>query len=412
MVNVLIQILTLGSGLLVNFLIPILFGLEKYGLFIKANILVFLFHKFTDVISEPLISIQKQSLFATSLFVNAIILGVFLICNLILPIGNPWLLTSMLWSNTVLLTIYAHSLHRFLLIYLSCYIFLFIALFGLTYLHLLSLSITSCLIYTNVIPSTLCFSAFNLLKLVNIRYNLNLNQIISIILLIPRLISITLVSNLFANIIPFYISFVISPQALALFKVQVSIVQSVTAIFPLNNKIITTLLQNKRNYHEDALDSLLTLSMNYFYTITACLFVVMIWYLSANEYALASIILPVMHACIIIERYILITQMKRTLALVNYITALFIGISTFWVTTNHQIILLYSIGTSLYLLLMLLLLPNFRLKSVMLGLAVTCPFTLTLALKSSYMALATILISLIFILQNNPIDRKLLSTIK
>ncbi len=51
MFNLLIQALTLLSGLVVNFVIPGLYGLEAYGAFIKANVLVFLFQKLLDIIN-------------------------------------------------------------------------------------------------------------------------------------------------------------------------------------------------------------------------------------------------------------------------------------------------------------------------------------------------------------------------
>ena len=119
MINILIQLFTLISGLLINFFIPLLFGFEQYGLFIKGNILVFFFHKFLDIVSEPLISmVRKEICFPLSLTLGLIISTIFYLLNICYDLGHIILLCSMVWSSCVLLTMYSYKLQLYILSYL------------------------------------------------------------------------------------------------------------------------------------------------------------------------------------------------------------------------------------------------------------------------------------------------------
>ena len=218
MLNIFIQILTLFSGLLINFLIPLLFGIEEYGIFIKANILVFLFQKLMDVISEPLISnVDKNQLFPVAFAVGIFLLSIFLTIDYFFSAGSPWLLSSMFWSNCILLVLYALNLRKLVLIYLIFFIIIFTTLLLSVLFKITELSITNVCGITNFIPSTCCLFFLLYTRQMPLSFNGFHTNIMRMILLIPRLFSLTLVNNLFTNILPFYLSFIFPPQLLGLF---------------------------------------------------------------------------------------------------------------------------------------------------------------------------------------------------
>ena len=74
MVNLLIQALILISGLVVNFVVPSLYGLDAYGEFIKANILDYLFQNLLYIVNEQLIaSVEAEYILITSLLMAFLI---------------------------------------------------------------------------------------------------------------------------------------------------------------------------------------------------------------------------------------------------------------------------------------------------------------------------------------------------
>ncbi|MGY2160030.1 hypothetical protein [Pseudomonas tolaasii] len=207
MINLLIQVLTLFSGLVVNFVIPGLYGLEAYGTFIKANVLVFLFQKLLDIVNEQLIaSVEAEYTLVTSLFMATLIFLLFNAVNLIDYIGNPLLLGVMLLSSACLLSMFSLRLQRWIVGYLIIFLCVFFTALLLSYLSVWPLSIVDILILTNLIP---CLYAVVVLFFNGAKLPMGKQLLLTchrVLLLLPRMVSITLVFNLFTNILPFILS--------------------------------------------------------------------------------------------------------------------------------------------------------------------------------------------------------------
>ncbi|MEB0199314.1 hypothetical protein QN415_19170, partial [Pseudomonas sp. 5S4] len=207
MVNLLIQVLTLISGLVVNFVIPGLYGLDAYGEFIKANVLVFLFQKLLDIINEQLLgSVEAQYIFAMSLCMAVLVFCGFSAFNAVSEIGNPWMLSVMLLSSACLLSLFGLRLYSWIVGYLVLFLGIFSISLIISYQNFFPLSIVEVLILTNLVP---CAFAFVVLIFNGARLPLGrqwLSTFRQVAMLLPRMISITLVFNLFTNILPYILS--------------------------------------------------------------------------------------------------------------------------------------------------------------------------------------------------------------
>lgn len=403
--NVLIQILIILSGSLVNFLIPLLFGLEQYGLFLKTNILVFFFHKLADLISEPLISIvDKKILFIASLTIGLVVFILFISVRSILAVaGGEWLLISMLWSNCVLLAMTAQNMKKSIIFYLSFFIIIFLILLFSTYFNLLSIAITKVLIFANIAPASICFS----LLLFNNKIGSSLKGLsyntIKILGFLPGLFSLTLVNNLFTNILPVYLSFIFPPQLLGLFKTQVSIAQAATMLFPVNTKMLLCYFTETTS-SSLLLEKMLKLSMNYFCIIALIGFSVMAIYEQKLEFAQILTILPIAHASIIVERYLLAKILRKQLMIINLIASFIICLAVLYLDTSNQMTLLYVCSISFYLLLMLFVTETFSFKQMIQFVAIETPIVLLCAMHSYYTGFFALLGSLLIVYISTPFN--------
>ncbi len=412
MINIYIQFLTLCSGLLVNFFIPILFGLQEYGLFIKANILVFLFHKFTDVVSEPLISnVDKRILLPVSMSIGLFITLLFLIVDCFFSAGSPWLLISMIWSSCVLLTMIAQKQLFWVLVYLCLFVIIFLILLGAITLELTHLTITNVLGITNLLPSTFCL--FVLIS--NRKLELSFNNIFSnfwvMLKLIPRLFSLTLVNNLFTNILPFYLSFIFSPHLLGLFRVQVSIVQSVIVIFPIHSKVISEYLREP-NLKANLINQTLCISLNYFHFIALIGYIFVGIFENQIDFAQVFIILPIMHASMMLERYLLGSSKNNQLIIINLVVAFFSCIFVLKVHSIAQMMLLYASGISLYLFLLVCNMGQLKFKNLLLALAVMTPLIIYYSNFSGMLGAVFLLMASIMVLIFMPVNKQSLALIR
>lgn len=351
MLNFFIQGLTVASGLLVNFSIPVIFGLEQYGLFLKANILVFLFHKLSDLVGEPLIAmVEKNAVMPISLLLNFFIFIIFILMSRIFSLGDPRLLVSMLWSNSILLTMYSHQKLNFICFYLSLFVFIFFLFIGLSHIDFGDITIADTLIAVNIIPSTIFF----LLLLINEKKLLDMENtflyVTKITTIVPSLFFVSLINNMFSNIVPYYLSFVFSPTMLGLYRVQVSLAQSVAALFPLNTKIIIAKLMNRDR--DVFFRSLLKVSFSYFYLLImlGLFFVVILG--NKLQYTQILLLMPIIHITIVFEKYLLVIRKKKFMAFVNITISLFLLLMIHTIHTIFAMNLLYFASMSFYLFLM------------------------------------------------------------
>lgn len=350
MINLLIQALTLISGLLVNFFVPAIFGLSEYGLFLQANILVFLFHKLTDIACEPLLSqFENRLVFPFSALVGLGMLSVFWLVNEIHPLGDPRLLAAMLMSSSVMLSMYANRRLQWIVAYLVAFNILFLSLAGLNKAGLLTVTIRDVLFWTNLGPAAIAILV--LLKAGAARASGR--EIVSGIRVLvrsfPTLLGITLVFNLLTNVLPFAVSRVMPAHDVGLFRVNASVLQSATSLFPINTKAILAsfvLEKNKAGKYK----ILIGVSLLYFSVIGIFAVCVALGWPSLEPYLALICSLPALYWCVLSERYLLASGSRRAVLAAN----LGIGIPSvaimFVVTDIRQALFLFSIALSAYLL--------------------------------------------------------------
>lgn len=366
MVNLLIQALTLISGLVVNFVIPGLYGLDAYGEFIKVNVLVFLFQKLLDIINEQLLaSVKPEHILVTSLFMASLIFLLFSGFSLIVDLGNPLLLSVMLLSSACLLSLFGLRLHRWIVAYLIIFLVVFSVSLFIGHQKIWSLSIVDILILTNLIP---CLLALGVLFTHGAKLPIG-KQLLStfrqVIVLLPRMISITLVFNLFTNILPFILSRSLPVGELGLFRVIVSIIQSATSLFPINVRAVFVAFisggQRQEQYR-----IIMSVALLYFALVGLSGYA-MGWLLPQYSGYLALLpCLPVLYWAVVTERYLVASGLQRKVIIANITVGVLAAAGMLlFVRGLKDAELFYALGFSTYLMtLHLLCRPGIRLPVI------------------------------------------------
>ncbi|QDQ40655.1 hypothetical protein E3226_009745 [Legionella geestiana] len=405
--NAITQALMLISGLLVNLFIPLVYGLTAYGEFLKTNLLVFIFHKFTDVLGEPLISqVERPLLFSVSFALGLLILSAFALLHLVYPVGSVALLAAMLFSNCVLLVLYANLMRTAVSLYLLMFTTLFFVLPPL--FKPFADDIVNLLIAINLIPAslfalTLLFSGKIHPQTPNIA-----PEVVKMLRTLPGLFALTLVNNLFTNILPWYLSFFLPAAELGLFRVQVSVVQAAGFLFPVHTRVIAEMLVKARDTHADA-SGLLSLSLHYFFLAAFGACIAACWLPFIKPFTPVLVILPLYHACLIYERFLLAKQETRALRRINLAIALF---SMLVITRVHSLsgmMLLYATGLALYLLMLHHAQPAMPANRLVRTVALGTPLMLLLAYFSWPLELLTLATALVFLWVCMPVSRQTLS---
>lgn len=351
MVNLLIQVLTLISGLVVNFVIPGLYGLEAYGAFIKANVLVFLFQKLLDIVNEQLIaSVEAEYILVTSLFMAVLIFVLFSAVNLIDHIGNPLLLGVMLLSSACLLSLFGLRLQRWIVAYLVLFLGVFFTLLLISHQQIFPLSIVDILILTNLIPCAFAMAVlfFKGAKLPVGKQLLHTCQ--GVLALLPRMVSITLVFNLLTNILPFILSKSLPVRDLGLFRVIVSIIQSATSLFPVNVRAVFVAFvsggQRQAQYR------IITSVAIFYFALVGLGGYAGAWlFPQYSAYLVMLPCLPVLYWAVVTERYLVACGLHRKVIVANLVIApLAIAGMIVFVQNLEQAQVFYAIGFSAYLL--------------------------------------------------------------
>jgi hypothetical protein len=408
MVNLLIQALTLISGLVVNFVIPGLYGLDAYGEFIKANVLVFLFQKLLDIINEQLLaSVEAEHILVTSLFMASLIFLLFSGFSLIVDLGNPLLLSAMLLSSACLLSLFGLRLHRWIVAYLIIFLSVFSISLFVGHQKIWTLSIVDILFLTNLIP---CLFALAVLFTHGAKLPVG-KQLLStfrqVIVLLPRMISITLVFNLFTNILPYILSRSLPVRELGLFRVIVSIIQSATSLFPINVRAVFVAFisggQRQEQYR-----IIMSVALLYFAMVGLSGYA-MGWLLPQYSGYLALLpCLPVLYWSVVTERYLVASGLYRKVIIANVTVGVFavIGMIVFVQGLKHAE-LFYALGFSAYLMsLHILCRPGIRL-SVIFWISILSPMAIIMKninIVWGVLYMCSLLIIAIFVLRLRPAD--------
>lgn len=351
MLNVLIQFFTLLAGLLVNFVVPAMYGLEAYGAFIQANILVFVFHKLTDIINEPLIGqTEPDQVFPLAVVTAVAIWLLFLGANQIIILGSPLLLAAMLMSACVTLALYSLRWQRVLLAYLAGFIALFFALIMLKTWARWPLDIVDILVWTNGLV------ALPLLVPLTRRAHWRSAGRLArhAVRAAPGNASATLVFNLLTNLLPYLLSKTLSHADLGLFRVMTSVVQSVGSLFPVNAKAVFVMFRR----HDDAavlFPRLLGFALLWFAGIGLTGLVVGLVYPRLLPFLGLVAALPVLYWAMLGERYLLANGSRRTLIVANLGIGGLALLLAWQVNTLAQATILYAASITAYALWTLLL---------------------------------------------------------
>ena len=348
MIGVLVQVLSLFSGLMVNFLTPFIFGVESYGLFIKMNILVYVFHRFSDISSESLIALNVEGcLFLQSLVFNVFYFLTFLMAARFFEIGSPLLLAGMLLSSTVLLTLYSQKKIHMVMMFLFSVVFVFLALVGLIFAGLLSLSIEQLMIFSTY-PSAL--AGFLVLTWLSrrelVRFS-SYSELWRAILMLPRMVSLTLVFNLLTNFLPYIATKILLPREVGTLRIMLAVVQSVSSIFPLNIKQIFSSMMGSANKQRLYI-SLMQVSVVYFLLIICGLLISTFLYPPVKGYVLLVPILPVFFWSMLTERYLQSCHLGGRLLVVNLFFAIGIFVAGIFCDSLDALILIYLVSIISY----------------------------------------------------------------
>lgn len=379
MVNLLIQVLTLISGLVVNFVIPGLYGLDAYGAFIKANVLVFLFQKLLDIVNEQLIaSVEAEYILVTSLFMATLIFLLFSVVSLVDDIGNPLLLSVMLLSSACLLSLFGLRLQRWIVGYLVLFLCVFFVLLFISYQQILPLSIVDILLLTNLIP---CLFAVAVLFSHGAKLPVG-RQLLStcknVLFLLPRMVSITLVFNLFTNILPYILSKSLPVRDLGLFRVIVSIIQSATSLFPINVRAVFVAFVSG-GQRQEQYRIIMSVALFYFALVGLSGYAMGWLFPQYSAYLAMLPCLPVLYWAVVTERYLVASGLHRKVIIANLVLGvLAVAGMILFVQGLKQAELFYALGFSAYLLFLhLLCRPGIRLP-VIFWVSVLSPFAIVL----------------------------------
>ncbi len=369
MINVAIQFLTLLSGLLVNFVIPALYGLEAYGAFIKANILVFVFQKLTDIVNEPLIGqVDATQVFPLAVWMAAAVWLVFTVANAFVALGSPLLLAAMLLSSSVMLGLYALRLRRLQIIYLASFLVIFFILLGLKDFAHWPLTIVEVLVWTNLISVLPALYPL----IVGARWGGVRPMLVKVMRVAPGNISATLVFNLFTNLLPFLLSKTLPLRDLGMFRVMTSVVQSATSLFPVNTKALFVMFRRDADAAR-LYPVVLGLALAWFSGVAlAALLLATIEPRLLPFLALVSC-LPALYWAVLSERYLLATGRKRVLIVANLGVGMLAIVLALRVETLAQATMLYAASFTVYALWTLGLAGHGRARAVALVVAASTP---------------------------------------
>lgn len=343
-----IQALTLMSALIVNFLVPIAYGVEAYGHFIQVNILVLVIQKFADIVIEPLMSsVESNYLFVTALLTSALVLLIAQWINYFDPIGSQGLLVVMLLSSNCMVSMFALKLHRQLLLHLILVLGVFFILLGCDRFGLKSFTLSELLIWTNLVPALLStVGLFRQGSQFPPAEKLGA-AMLAALRLFPRNVSTTLVFNCLTNIFPYVLSKEMNARDVGMFRIITAILQSATSLFPINAKaILAEFVEGKDRPRK--IYTVMAAALLYFSLIGVSALLVAYFWPKLAPYMQMIAILPVLYWAVLLERYMLAAGMIRPLIVINLVIGLVAVAAVFFVKELKHAELLYALGLSVY----------------------------------------------------------------
>lgn len=131
--KVAVQIFSVISGVLAVFLVPLVYGIEQYGAFLKTSLLSFVIHRLIDVANEPLLATEKESNILVVCLFNGMCMtvGIVIVCHIFDLTGlDIPLLVSMMVSSAYVSYLYKKNdfdLLKYYFVYIPVFLLLLIA---------------------------------------------------------------------------------------------------------------------------------------------------------------------------------------------------------------------------------------------------------------------------------------------
>lgn len=351
MLNLMIQVSMLMSGLLINFITPMVFGISAYGEFIAANALVFLIHKTIDIISEPLIRFTEPAhLIFVSLVFNTIVIILFFVLDELLNIGSSPLLLAMLLSSSIMLSLHALARKHTLLMFQCTVIILFILLLLLA--DDWGFSIEQVMQMSTLLPAAIAI-AYIVITGAGLPTGAEFRHVlVNLWRNLPQLISLTAVYNSLTNVLPLILSFTLNARDLGIFKVATSVVQSASALFPIN---IRAIFMRMAKDGDNLFPVLSRVSLFYFSVVGIVLLAVGVVWPHLSHYVALAALFPTLYWAMLAERYWISRQETKITTRINLVGCVCIIVIATQVDTLDLALLLYASSLAFYALCLALL---------------------------------------------------------
>lgn len=236
--RVIIQILSILSGLLATLFVPLIYGVEEYGAFLRLALISFILHRVIDIMNEPLIvTSSKDDIFGTTIkngifvsFFSLLVVFFFDIKGL-----DFTLLVSLFFSSSYINFLYKNNDNKIIVYYYFTYLSVFAFVMSLSSLELYSMTVSQfyqVVTWVSVIIS-ICFFAKPAFSPSKIRLNLHDNQV-NIIHLIGFSFSNIFLSYLFLYLMMDYMD----DKQLGVLRIALALVQAAIICYPINLKFI------------------------------------------------------------------------------------------------------------------------------------------------------------------------------
>lgn len=248
MIAVLAQVLALASGLLVNFLYPLVFGLAHYGEFLKYALPTLVLHRVVDMASESLIALPMETGFFRFSAICVGLMGLVAFLALWLAGVTQFidlrLFCSLLATSVIMLVLHRDRRFGALASYLAIFN---VSFCGVTTIAATTgaLDLVDILVLTNLVG--VIVGTFLLRGRVGEAMPLTstTQTLTSVLKKIPNALGGTLSANAITNIFPLVVAGFLSAGELAKFRIFTSILQSSTSLFPLNTKSVLSLMREE-----------------------------------------------------------------------------------------------------------------------------------------------------------------------
>jgi len=348
--NLWVQVLVVASGLLVNFLMPALFGLSAYGELLRQILVVLTVHRFLDLTSEPyLATADPRGIYLLSLCGNILTSAALIVALSLLGFASvdfP-LLAAMTITLSVMLAFHRGGDLRGILSYLVTFNAAFVVLCLLRYRALIDFSLRDILLFTNlwgaIFGSAWLIATGAIERIDGSSLRRSLRAVVS---QTPQAWLNTAFSTYLTTVFTLIMSGSLGNRDLGNMRVFASVVQSALGVFPANIKAI--FVSFRHTSARNSAINLLDAAFWFFFLLTLAFVGVSVYWPQYGMHLNAVLLLWPYFSAACLERYAQLTG--RTVAL------RWVGVTGFvafawWGNTTHTLqdaMLQFACGVVLY----------------------------------------------------------------